>query len=356
MAPGLLQRYNAKRGSKVQNLTPKETIRGVFSKAELPRVPFIPLLFTLAGRLMQISTKEMLSDPTYLANSLQNAQKLFGYDAILNSLDPSLEAEACGCRVEWESDDQLPKVVTHPLEGNEAPKDIDLSDIVRRGRLPVVIEATRRIELVAGKQVGIIGAVTGPVTLARHLRGKGLLQELEGAPEKAKQVISLAGKGIVSVVKSYCELKVDAIMVADELLCKIAPAHLPAMRAVLQPIWNVARFYGAHTILLVPGCSLEQAEQACQLGEDAIVAGAELNMTHLKELASRYDLVFGASISSSMLLGERGQVENTVLKYLETGGRRGFFLTGEGEIPYATPPENIHVITSLVRNYQGGHK
>ena len=73
-------------------------------------MPFIPLVCSFAAKLRQISVKELFTNPTTLANSLRDAYKLFGYDAVLNAFDPSLEAEALGCEVKWESEEKPPEV------------------------------------------------------------------------------------------------------------------------------------------------------------------------------------------------------------------------------------------------------
>ena len=79
----------------------KDLIRGLFELRDLPKVPFIPWVGSFAAQLEQIQIEIMLSDAGSLSRALINAQKLFGYDAIVAAFDLSLEAEACGCRIDW---------------------------------------------------------------------------------------------------------------------------------------------------------------------------------------------------------------------------------------------------------------
>lgn len=136
--------------------TSKKLVRDLFRLSELPRLPFIPWVSTFAARLEQISVKEMLSDPTTLSKSLENAQKLFGYDAIISVFDPSLEAEACGCRIAWGAEGELPTVIGHPLMEGATIEDLDFSEIEKRGRLPIILESA------SWKAPSILKRVGGP--------------------------------------------------------------------------------------------------------------------------------------------------------------------------------------------------
>ena len=67
----------------------KELSRGLFELRDLARVPFIPWVCSFAAQLEQVEIEEMLSDAGLLSRSLMNAQKLFGYDAIVSVFDTS---------------------------------------------------------------------------------------------------------------------------------------------------------------------------------------------------------------------------------------------------------------------------
>ena len=82
-----------------KEITPKKLVRGAFESADLPRLPFIPWIFTHAARLEQIPVKRMYNDPTQYVKCLQNTRKLYGYDAIVGSFDHSLELEVFKSRL-----------------------------------------------------------------------------------------------------------------------------------------------------------------------------------------------------------------------------------------------------------------
>ena len=150
----------------------RELVTAFFEKKPIERPLFLPWVCSFAAMLEQVPVKTMLSDPGILSRALSNANKLFGYDVILNHFDPILEAEACDCEIEWKDDYWPPVITSHPLEHGTDFYDLDTEDIENKGRIPVILEATKRLILTKGKEVPIAAMITGPLTLARHLKGK----------------------------------------------------------------------------------------------------------------------------------------------------------------------------------------
>jgi uroporphyrinogen-III decarboxylase len=159
--------------------TPKELFANLFQKRTLSRPPFIPWVSTFAAKLEQIPVREMLSDATLLTRSLQNAQKLFGYDGIPIVFDPTFEAEACGCEVNWNDSGKLPEVATSPLGEGATVEDLDISEFERQERISVALDTASRISIIKGREIPLLGVVTGPITLTRLLGGDSVIARLE---------------------------------------------------------------------------------------------------------------------------------------------------------------------------------
>ncbi|TAK28872.1 MAG: hypothetical protein EPO21_21815 [Chloroflexota bacterium] len=338
----------------VNSSTSKELVRSMFAGKKVPRPRFMPFAGTFAAALRQIPVRDMLEDPTLLANSLQDAQALFSYDTIATALDSSLEAEACGCEVDWEDDNRPPTVTSHPLAEGRRPADLDLSGIEKRGRLPIVLEAIRRLSLVPGKHVALAGTVTGPVALARHLMGDCLFDDLRQGKEQAKEVVASAAKVTLSVARAYCDQKVDVIVIADEALSRLDASSYEVAFAGLRSVTKVIRFYGASSVFLTRDCTGDQIRSIASsvAGLDGIAADGGLDLAELSDIAARAGLCFGASIPSAALLGSLSDVTDRVRDMLaKVGGR--YFLTTGWEIPMATPAENIHALMAYLEDSSG---
>ncbi|MEK7353022.1 MAG: uroporphyrinogen decarboxylase family protein [Chloroflexota bacterium] len=325
----------------------KELVRSLFQLRELAKVPFIPWVCSFAAQLEQVEVETMLSDAGSLSRALINSQKLFGYDAIVNVFDPSLEAEACGCKVDWSQAEALPKVVSHPLSEGAKIEDIDISNFEKRGRLPAILEATKRLNIIRGKEVAIIGLITGPLTLARHLKGETFVTDLNQGAEEAKKVIALAGNVGLKLCRTYCELGVDVIVIAEEMLGQIKPNQYQAVAAPLRSIWNVARFYNVHSLLLSKGCHQEHIEPILALQSDGVALTGDIDYTYLMGAALKRKCCYARSIPGSALLGTLSQVKDSTLDCLSSKGR-GFFLSTEWEVPYATDVNNTHEVMRVI--------
>ena len=100
----------------------RDLVRHYLEGRPVERSPIVLHIGTYAARLQHLSYQQVAGDPTLLANSLQSAQKLFGCDGLIVLVDDTLEAEACGCGVEWHEDE--PVVVSHALAGTGGAEDV----------------------------------------------------------------------------------------------------------------------------------------------------------------------------------------------------------------------------------------
>lgn len=330
--------------------TSKELFKNVFQMKSLTRLPFIPWISSFAAKLEQIPVRKMLSDATLLSRSLQNAQKLFGYDGITVVFDSTLEAEACGCEIKWSNTEQLPVVIRHPLgEGSEI-KDLDISEIEKKGRVPVALETAKRINILKGKEIALIAVITGPVTLARFLRGDSFIPQLESPSQETMELIELAQKVNLKLCNAYCKQGVDAIVIAENSLGEIPPDLISMMIGpVLETISKVVRYYNAYSIILTRDCSERHIEPIFQLQADGVVISGNIDQEAIRNAAMKYNRCFSMNIPCSALLGTQAELNDVLKRCLSTQERKGFFLSAEWEVPYDTPVANIHEIMKSIK-------
>jgi len=325
----------------------KDLVKALFQQKEIPRIPFIPWVCSFAAQLEQVSVEDMLSDPGTLSSSLLNAQELFGYDAIVSAFDTTLEAEACGCGVDWGEGGASPKVVSHPLGEGRTLESLGVAEIDKRGRIPVVLESTKRLKIVKGKQAAIIGVVTGPLTLAGHLKGDAFLADYNEGSGDAAKLIALTGSIAINLCRKYSEAGVDGMVIAEEGLWRISPDRLQVLAGPLKSTWNVLKFFNVYSVLLGGGCGEQHIAPALALQADALAVAANIDPVRLKEAAMSRRSCYGVSIPTSALLGDPSEVAPAIDGCLSARGK-GFFLTTEWDVPYAANVNAVHEVMAVL--------
>jgi len=329
-------------------MDPKELFKEVFRGKRVEPPLFIPLVFGLAARVAQISLPQMLGDPTRLANSLNLTQQLFGYDVIINTLDPTLESEAAGCRIKWGKEEGVPVVVSHPWE-EEPANNFSLDDWEKRGRLPIVLEATKRLVLTPGRKAAVLGVITGPLTIACNLRGEALKDDLRDSLNLAAQPAALrrAGELVLRLAKLYCELKVEGILIYEPNLTLLTAGQLSYLRSLLTPVWNVARFYNLHAVLCAPNYT--EYANLFNLKADALV----INIDHAEEsflhLWAKSGQVVVGALSADELFSPYQQIMAKLERLLAVGSRGCFMVGSAEEVPYNVPIEVLHEIKKFLK-------
>jgi uroporphyrinogen-III decarboxylase len=328
-------------------ITSKGLVRGAFESADLPRLPFIPWIFTHAARLEQIPVRRMFADPTQYTKCLQNARKLYGYDAVISSFDSSLEMEICGYPVNWRGDFEAPATSPRPEFDLGRLKDINVESAGKTGRFGTVIESLRRINKVSGPNLALAAVVNGPLTLTAGLTGRDPVKDFTERPEEVIRAIEAAASFLLKVVQIYCQLELDIIVIAERPMAIFPPAQLSWLRSTLSPIVNMVRFYDAFSVLLPGESSPDNITNLLDLGFDGIVAaGIDANTWH--KVKGGRSCILGKAIPIRLLSSSLRELQAYLETNLPERIEPGVFLTTDWEVPPETPPDNLHLVMNMI--------
>jgi uroporphyrinogen-III decarboxylase len=315
--------------------TSRELVKALFIGKPVGRAPFIPLLATAASQYMQTPVRTIFSDPTALANALQSCHRLFRYDGVPVLFDPTLEAEACGCTLSWR-EGQPPQIAGGLPAGALASLDID--EIIGGGRIPIILEAAKRLTVTLGRDAALMGVITGPATLSRQLMGDAFKSAAECPSDEFRKTIDLSGEIALALLRAYGELKMDAIVLADPELASLLPDRWDDIQSVLRTLRNLAGFYDMPLILQTGDIPPDSLQAFFRLEADAFAPGNPVSdLTGQRPSGA----VLGASIPPAALLGSPEDVNKSVLD-LANLGSGPYFVTTQGEIPAGTPAAQIH--------------
>ena len=329
----------------------KQLFKNAFKGMNTPRPPFVPFPYRVAAKITQISFEQMVHDPTYYYHSLEKAYKLFGCDGIVNHFDATVEAESCGCRLGWQGTLDPPSLV----EGCDAC-EVNPEDFLQNGRIPILMEVTRRLVMAVGKEVAVVAVVTGPCSLTSTLRtyapgivGKG-----------ADDAIALVGSLLTRWVKALCELKIDAVFIREDILGEDFGAELEAFedsyKAVYTTLCNIIRFFNIFSVIVTKDVDLEMLGDLSRMlrPNGLIPFGHQCTdgeLENLRDLSDSQRLCVGLPLPIG--IGDPSELRSQFDRFngfLSEHGKKGFFYTSDGEVPPDLPMQIIHdVIAHAIR-------
>lgn len=316
------------------------------------RLPWVPFVGVHGGALVDLDATAYLKSVDAIVSALKAAAERYQPDGLPVVFDLQLEAEILGCDLVW-AKETPPSVASHPLGDDyniaglpEFSKDA--------GRLPIVLDAVRRTKAAIGESVALYGLLTGPLTLALHLRGDDVLLDMFDEEESVPVLLEFCASIARQMIDAYVEAGVDVIAVVDPMVSQIGPHHFTQfVSPVLDAIFDHARKRGVLSPLFVCGNATRNLEAMAATTCDNISVDENVDLAQLARIAGGAGKSFGGNLqlTVALLLGDPDDVRRDVLRCLDqVGDRPGFILAPGCDLPYATPLINLETIATLVHD------
>jgi uroporphyrinogen decarboxylase len=297
-----------------------------------------------AAHLDGYSVSEAVTDPEILARVLYSAYRFYGYDLIMVFTDTVVEAEAMGAEVLIPEDDD-PFVLTPPRVSRLEPADPALD-----GRMPVVIEATRRLKKLLEDEVPILTSLKGPFSLAAFLRGvEGFLGDLLDHPARARDFLRVATDNQVRYAEAI--IKAGGVPFIGDPVASGSMISSTMFREFAQPylaeLVRVAHEAGVKAGLHICGETARMLEGMVATGADFLSID-EMDLAVARRAVGP-DVVLMGNVSTRLLLeGSAEQVDEAARVCLETGGER-MILSSSCDVPTDAPKENVQAVVNVAR-------
>lgn len=317
-------------------------------KSQEQRV-FVPFLNGLAAKITQTPLRTMAWDPSFYVHALEDSNRLFGSHVVATPFDPTVEAECCGCEVNW------PENYDEPYLNQDCEMHmISPENFVNAGRIPVIIEATKRLSVSLGRDTGLACVVTGPCTLGRTLISRsGPFKE--STPNEA---ISFASVLLKHYVKRLCELKVDAVIFREDTLGGHFVNDFRDCNEILiqtyKTLSNIIKFYNSFCLIMLSDILGDDLEEICErLKPNGIILTGQLldkgDLQALKAFSELQRISVGLSLpldetEESKLWNQLELFEAFIIDF----NPKGFFYTSNGAISHHTPIEVIHNLVERI--------
>lgn len=328
----------------------RELIFSALRHESVSRVPWVPFAGVHAGKLAGFSSREVLTNTDKLVASLLAVNHLYVPDGQPVMFDLQIEAEILGCRLVW-SETAPPSVASHPLAGHfEIPARIPQAT---EGRLPIVLDAMRRFKKAVGEHTALFGLVTGPFTLASHLRGTDIFLDSIDNPEYLTDLMEYTRRVCWQMALYYIEAGMDVIALVDPLVSQVSPRHFK--RFLSEPfsqLFSAIREKNVFSSFFVCGDATKNIEVMCQTQPDSIAIDENIDLPAAKDITDRYNITICGNIplTTRMLLGNQQDNMQFVLDLLgRLPSQHNFILSPGCDMPYDVPIENVVGVMQAVR-------
>jgi MtaA/CmuA family methyltransferase len=277
------------------------------------------------------SLRGAMSDPGLLAEVLLGAREGYGGDLVVVFSDVTVEAEAMGAEIDWPSG-LPPRVVGRPGLGTLRPLDP-----ARDGRLPVVLEAARRVIDAAGG-IPVLVSLKGPFSLVALLEGVEpiLTSEDDGEVDRALEIAADTQSRFVRAIVDAGGIPLIGDPFASGSV--LGPEHfrrlaLPGLARLVEE----AHRLGSPAALHVCGDTRPVLDPLLRAGADLL----HLETTDLAAAASSGAAVMGG-VPTEALLGDESGVRRAVRDAIDGIPDRGrFILATACDVPTTAEPARV---------------
>ncbi len=327
----------------------KQLLFDAIERKETERTPWVPFVGVHGGALIGVDAQDYLQSADYIVKGVEKGIEKYKPDGIPVAFDLQIEAEALGCQLQW-SKENPPAVVEHVL-AEKALTDLSIPG-KEDGRIPIVLEATRNLKA-KDYDVALYGLVTGPFTLALHLKGTEIFIEMYDNPDQVQELLKFTRRVAQHMADLYIQAGCDIIALVDPMTSQISPE---AFKQFVLPhateCFDFIRQNEVYSSFFVCGHAQKNVEAMCRTGPDNISVDENIPLDWVKDVCQKYDVSYGGNLKLTvvLLMGSRDDVCRHTIKTMDLGDGVGFILAPGCDLPYGVPPENLEVIAEIVRD------
>ena len=344
----------------------KEILLETYRHHDVPRVAWIPYAGIHAAKLAGYTAKEILLDGEKCYAALMEVNRIYRPDGQVVLFDLQMEAEILGCQLKW-ADDAPPSVISHPLEEESKKKipSLDTLPTEEDGRIPLAVDMVRRLKHDVGAHTALLGLITGPLTLASHLRGTSFFRDMFRDPTFAKELLGYCTEVNKRMAHIYIDAGVDVVGAVDPVLSQISAKHFNTfLLDYYTDLFNEIRNQNIFSAFFVCGDATRNIEAMCHSYPDCIAVDENVDMAQAKQITDAYNIVLSGNIplTSVMLFGTQQDNMKYTLEMLDTLDHHNLIIAPGCDMPYDIPIENtvgvvqtIHEpeqVREMLKNYE----
>lgn len=335
-------------------MTSMERVLTTLAHKEPDRVPLFLLLTLHGAKELNISIRDYLKKPGYLAKGQQVLQKKYHNDCYYTFHYAAVETEAWGGEVMF-FDNGPPNAGKPFITASDQIDLLEAPDVDRSPCLQKVLRETRTLHEASSDTIPVIGVAISPFSLPIMQMGyEGYLTLLYEEPDLFRTLMSVNQKFCVEWANAQLDAGAHAICYFDPMASptSISPE---LFRETGFPVMKdtISRIKGPTTVHMASGRCLPIADDLSRSGAGIVGVSALEDLRQLKNAFSGSLTILGSLNGITMRKWTAGEAELHVREAIEAAGAGGGFILSDnhGEIPFQVPETVLLSISDAVRKW-----
>jgi uroporphyrinogen decarboxylase len=332
-------------------LNGKQRLLALLNHQQVDQIPWVPLAGVHFGKLKGHSARSVLTDSRKIVESVVAAKQEYHADGLPIYFDIQVEAEALGCKLVW-AEDSPPSVINHPLENELSIPVNNLNE--NNGRLPLILDTMSQVKSRLGETTCLFGLVTGPLTIAYHLRGNALFFDLVDKPDYVEGLFNYTCRVSKRITELYCQAGMDVIGVIEPVASQISPKCFKQhLLEGYQNLFENIQSLDAYSMFHVCGNATQIIELMCQTGANILSLDRKVHLPNIQHLTEPYGVFLQGNIPvmSHLLNGTPEDIRRYVSNLLKDLPSPNHLILSPGcDLPWNTPIANVKSVGEILRN------
>ncbi len=339
-------------------MTPKERVGAFLGGQPVDRVPCVPFILNHAARALGVVVSQYNQNAETMADAQIAAFRQYGQDLIMQFTDCNILSEAMGATLHFPEDDVC-RLREPALDSAEAVADLEPADPQTDGRLPMMLEAARRLVAALGDEVFVSCITIAPFTTALGVRGTDqFVRDLVRDKELAHRVLQASLESSLRFTDAVLETGALPAVVDPAATGRVIGAKQFAEFALpyITPILDRIAAAGVPSILHICGETEWLWDGMIETGAGAMSIDQVDLAKAVAALGPHTCIIGNVRPAETMLNGTPADVEEEAKACIEIGREapKGFILATGCETPLNSPPENVMALMDAARRYGAG--
>lgn len=338
-------------------MTPLERFDAFESGKDMDRIPCCPIIGEAAVKLIDTTVSKFCHSSELMASMEVNLYRTFHHDSVGVGPDLFSIAEAMGTELTFPKND-IPYVSNPIVKDYKKLGELSPVNPYKDGRLPLFIEALKRIKDEVGKEVGVGSSVGGPLTTAASLRGtENLLRDMIRNPEEVHKLLQLATDSALNYIDAVSALGVKPSVpepVGSGTMISAKQFRIFVKPYLKQYMDRIKEKCGSAPTLHICGNTKAIWSDMADTGAKVLSIDNIVDLEEAKKaVGDRVTLMGNVDPIETMHDGSRKEIFENARKCISKAydSPKGFILSTGCQLPMGTPMENIRHLMDAAWEY-----